>query len=473
MRGRAAQRPQFHGVGVDLGLGAAGALPGVLSLGGERGDLLAVGRGFSPTREVLRYDRAGARGRRTGGLVQTFPVMDSELFSNGALNDYLQQRLDAAVKAAGQIPAQQIRFSPAAVIEHLVSEYAVQPAQVDFTAMTRTDISEARISWQSGYYAEQVPGQQFSVIVPFTGEPELFRRQASTRHLNSPPRASIRDDALVFYVQAPRLTPELVDQQVASMREELTQRLRWAENDVQQWEGRLRLEVSRAVRERKKLLDHAEALSSALNIPLAPAPPDRQIHVPFTRKQLRIEPAAPAPGRDDPRLAEDMYEDVVRTISGMSRAAERLPATALHLGEEGFRDLLLFVLNANYEGAVRGEVFNFSGKTDILLSWKDRNVFIGECKMWGGQKKFVDAIDQLLGYTAWRDTKAALILFIQGGNPTEIIKKADEAIRSHAAFCSAGSTTEPELRQNYLMKAPQDPQRFVTMAFLPVVIPAK
>ncbi|MET8158387.1 hypothetical protein ABZT47_18590 [Sphaerisporangium sp. NPDC005289] len=399
-------------------------------------------------------------------------MTDDELFNGGALNDYLQHRLDTAVKSAGQIPAQEIRFSPTAVVERLVSEYAVEPTQVNFSAMTRTDISEATIRWQNGYRAAQTPGQQFSVIVPFTGDPELFRRQASTRRMNAPPRATIRDDALVFYVQAPRLTPEFVDQQVSAMQQELTDRLQWAANDVQGWVTRLRLEVSRAVRERKELLDHAESLSSELNIPLAPAPPDQQVHVPLTRKRLRIEPAAPDPGRDDPRLAEDMYEDVVRTISGMSRAAERLPATALHLGEEGFRDLLLFTLNANYEGAVRGEVFNCTGKTDILLSWKDRNAFIGECKMWRGQKKFVDAIDQLLGYTAWRDTKAALILFIQGGNPTEIIKKAGEAIRSHPAFWSAAPTTEPELRQNYLMKAPQDSQRFVTMAFLPVVIPA-
>lgn len=41
----------------------------------------------------------------------------------------------------------------------------------------------------------------------------------------------------------------------------------------------------------------------------------------------------------------------------MTRAMERTP-TAAKLREEELRNLILIVLNANYEGAARGEVFN-------------------------------------------------------------------------------------------------------------------
>ncbi|WP_433257548.1 hypothetical protein ACQPYK_20815 [Streptosporangium sp. CA-135522] len=358
------------------------------------------------------------------------------------------------------------------MVERLISEYSVEPARVDFTAKSRTPISETTIRPRTGYSSQRVSGQEFSVIVPYTGDPALLRYQATTSRLNAPPRASIVEDKqhLLFYIQAPKITPEYVSQRIAAMERELTDRLQWAANDVQAWEHHLRIDVTRAVQARKDLLDHAEELSAVLDIPLAPAPESQQIPIPIRRKTLRVQPASPSPGRDDPRMAEDVYEDVVRTISGMSRSLERLPKAALKLGEEGIRDLLLIVLNANYEGAVRGEVFDYNGKTDILLNWQDRNVFIGECKMWGGQRKFNDAIDQLLSYAAWRDTKAALLLFIQEGNPTEIIKKADAAIRAHAAFQIAAPSAEPDLRQDYLMRSPTDRERYIKMAFLPVVV---
>ncbi|MEU1736082.1 hypothetical protein [Streptosporangium sp. NPDC020145] len=397
-------------------------------------------------------------------------MMDGELFADGALDRYLGGRLDRAVEAVAQVPAEEIRFSAESVIDRLIDEYRVVPVEFDFNSITRTPITEKVIRWQDGFSAGELPGQALSVIVPYVGDPELLRRRATTYRMSAP-RATIREDAMVFWVSGQRLTSENVMAQIDAMRKEMTDRTSWANGDVQGWEPQLKSAIAKAVRRRKEALDHAAELSAVLDIPLAPAPESQQVHVPVRRKRVRIEPAPPSPGNDDPRLAEDMYQDVIRTISGMSRAAERLPQTARRLGEEGFRDLLLFVLNANYEGAARGEVFNCIGKTDILLGWKDRNVFIGECKMWGGQKRLTEAVDQLLGYTAWRDTKAALIVFIQTERPAEIIEKADAAIRGHPLFRSAARNDDPEVRRDYLMTSKHDPQRYIKMAFLPVVIP--
>ena len=68
-----------------------------------------------------------------------------------------------------------------------------------------------------------------------------------------------------------------------------------------------------------------------------------------------------------------------------------------------------------YEGAATGETFNAAGKTDILIRVENRNVFIAECKFWRGAKSFSEAVDQLLGYLSWRDSKCALLIF----NPTK------------------------------------------------------
>lgn len=50
-------------------------------------------------------------------------------------------------------------------------------------------------------------------------------------------------------------------------------------------------------------------------------------------------------------------------------------------------------LNGHYEVQGVAEAFNHTGKTDILLPYEGRNVFIAECKFWGGPKLFTETID--------------------------------------------------------------------------------
>lgn len=63
-----------------------------------------------------------------------------------------------------------------------------------------------------------------------------------------------------------------------------------------------------------------------------------------------------------------------------------------HLDEEKIRDLLLMSLNAQFEGAAAGEVFNAAGRTDVLIRAEDRNVLIAECKIWRGPKPIREAL---------------------------------------------------------------------------------
>lgn len=90
--------------------------------------------------------------------------------------------------------------------------------------------------------------------------------------------------------------------------------------------------------------------------------------------------------------------------------------------------------------------------------------------MWHGEKKFGDAIDQLVSYTVWRDTKAALILFIRSGDATDILTKADAKIRAHDSFESARPTTEADSRTDYLLHAQGDRARLIHVALLPFIL---
>jgi hypothetical protein len=372
------------------------------------------------------------------------------------------------------VPPEEVRISPNVVVKEILEEFSVEAVSFDFQRISRTEPREMTSTTVNSFGERySIPAQTLSIVVPMTGDSELLRRQASCSSVGPTPEACLRGDAVVFSVSGPNLTPEQVKADIERMRKQLTTMIGWANNDVAAWEPNFRHAITTAVNERKKRLDHAASLSTDLDIPLAAAPLSRQVQVPVRRKAVRIEHAVVgSSASDEPRLADAIYEDVLRTISGLARAIERLPRTASRFNEQELRDLLLFILNSNYEGAARGEVFNGTGKTDVLLAWHNRNAFIGECKVWRGAKQFRDAIDQLMGYVVWRDTKAALLLFIERGKPTEIIGKADGVIQAHSSFLRAVPSIEPDVRRDYLMTAKDDPQRFIRLALLPVIVPS-
>jgi len=86
---------------------------------------------------------------------------------------------------------------------------------------------------------------------------------------------------------------------------------------------------------------------------------------------------------------------------------------------------------------------------------------------YGTPTKFRKAIDQLFTYITWRDTKAALIIFIKTGSPTEILRKAREEVEKHANY--AGEKTEvSETRCDYVLHS--DIERRVDVALIGIVM---
>ena len=82
----------------------------------------------------------------------------------------------------------------------------------------------------------------------------------------------------------------------------------------------------------------------------------------------------------------------------MSFVMERNPRVFSTAPEEAIKDHYLVQLNGQYEGSATGKTFNCHGHTDILVRDGSANLFIAECKIWHGQKQFIEAIDQLMGY---------------------------------------------------------------------------
>jgi len=159
----------------------------------------------------------------------------------------------------------------------------------------------------------------------------------------------------------------------------------------------------------------------------------------------------------------------------MAMVMERNPKTFAKLHEEEIRDHFLVILNSQYEGQATGETFNFHGKTDILIRWEGKNVFIAECKIWQGKKKLQETIDQLLGYTTWRDTKTAILIFNKNKDFSSVLNKIDLAAKEHICYKREASLKSEKLKNetifSYIFHQPEDKNRELFLTIVAFDVP--
>jgi hypothetical protein len=226
----------------------------------------------------------------------------------------------------------------------------------------------------------------------------------------------------------------------------------------------------RPVLQSRRQTAEAEAQTAAgLKYPIKPnlnAPPPPT--VPTIRKKIAPAPIPPA-SSPDLTLQEEHYRNILNICENMARVMERSPSAFEKIAEEDLRWHFIMQLNAQYDG-VSGEAFNYQGKTDILVRMGNHNIFIAECKYWSGAKGLTDTLDQLFGYVTWRDTKTAIIKFVDRKNFTAIVEEATKTMAAHPRL-SGQPKREGDTRFRYILKHPDDVQRLVTMTMLLFHIP--
>ena len=192
---------------------------------------------------------------------------------------------------------------------------------------------------------------------------------------------------------------------------------------------------------------------------------DLRTHFLMQLPKVSNEPYSP-----EPALGMDDYEHILSVISRMTMVMERSPNAFKTLGEEDLRTHFLMQLNGHYEGQATGETFNYEGKTDILVRAKDKNMFIAECKFWKGPKDFKDTIDQLLGYTSWRDTKTALLIFNRTTTMSTVLNRIPEIAKKHSRY-KAERDYASETGFQYIFGHRDDPNRELTLTVLVFDVP--
>jgi hypothetical protein len=157
-------------------------------------------------------------------------------------------------------------------------------------------------------------------------------------------------------------------------------------------------------------------------------------------------------------------------MADMAPTIERNPTAFERLTEEEIRFHFLVPLNALYEGNATAETFSYKGKTDIQIRVEGKPVFTAECKFWTGAKALTETIDQLLGYTTWRDTKVAILIFSKKKNFTEIVNQIESVVTKHKRFDRfEGKRGDTEFR--FVLRHTDDEHRHVILTVLAFNIP--
>lgn len=191
---------------------------------------------------------------------------------------------------------------------------------------------------------------------------------------------------------------------------------------------------------RKAKTEDLIQISRAMNIPLNLSSTAPNIRPIVLRRAEKKNPQKPSLNKINrtPTVSDEDFDNIVNIIHTQCTTMEDTARTFHDIQEEPLRDILLSNLNTHYKHMSTGETFRKNGKTDIRILFENESAFIGECKIWHGNKKFEDAVSQLCSYATWRDTKLELIVFNKDTKDfSSILLKIDDWVKTNTVSCNS------------------------------------
>lgn len=366
------------------------------------------------------------------------------LFSDELLSGFLSKRR-AAMRAEidGYSSDYVLKVSLENVAEYLADKYRVEivvlgeSVEIAEHGEKEVDVSGDRMrnirDRRQPFY---VKATFATFVIPFEGEPQLFRCRPSTDS-TCPPCADVRGQEIRVQLTRADHDHKAMRAEFDAIRENIRNHIEWGAEDVRNFNKTLGREANDRLNLRKKKFLDDQGMVASLGFPIRQRPEAGKTYsAPVMRKRLPIAKPTVAPGlfKPEPELGIEHYDHILTVISNMVMVMERSPVSFSRLDEEALRTHILVQLNGHYEGQATGETFNGEGRTDILILAEGRNIFIAECKFWKGGEGFKKTIDQLLGYTAWRDTKTAIIVFNRNKDTSAVLKQIPDLVKAHMNF---------------------------------------
>lgn len=372
-----------------------------------------------------------------------------------------------------------LNVNRAEYLEHLVAEYSIAPIEIHQDQLS-VSTYEAQIPAEefpssfNVYGGKSYPKDVFKYHLPFEGDPQLLRVRAST-YTMSPPRMIVDGGCICFEITNFGLDAAQIKQHAESTIKSIVDHNQYLVDDLNSFNGQIGALAAQSFDARKQQLLDKNDLIASLGVPIKQAGnPSGTFAVPAKRTKVitaKSKPDVSEKGfKPEPALEVSIYNDILKIMHDVGKEFERLPSTYGNKEEEHLRDHFLLMLEPNFEGSATGETFNKSGKTDILLRHDSSNVFIAELKFWSGQKAYLETIDQLLGYLTWRDSKAAVVMFVRNKEISPLLEAVVENTPNHPNYIGLVEEVD-EGWYSYRFHINDDPSREVKLAVMLFHIP--
>lgn len=368
----------------------------------------------------------------------------NSLFSNGGLRDFLQQRES---KLYSEIESQDEKYilniDPQEFKKYLTEKFLLTAPTLkeDKIYVDKTE-EDVDISQDGRRFITDrsrpfyVQGLKVSYHIPFDGNPELFKYQTSS-FTYSPPYGDIKNSELIIEIIELDHKTDSVKREFDQNFNEIKKWLIYVNQDISQFNSSLDSKIEQKIKTRREKLIKDQNLISDLGFPLKKREDSVNTYtIPEIRRKISLAKPTATISATKPEavLSIEEYDNILKIISNMALVMERSPKAFSKMDEESLRQHFLVQLNGQYEGQATGETFNFEGKTDILIRYNGKNIFIAECKFWKGAKELQDTLDQVLGYLSWRDTKTAILLFNRNKNLSTILSQIPSIVKSYPNF---------------------------------------
>lgn len=344
-----------------------------------------------------------------------------------------------------------LNVNKAEYIAHLVSTYTIHPLEIhadQLSVSTEERMIPAEMH-PASYFVRggaSYPKDVFTYHLPFTGQVDLLKVRASSWS-TSPPRIAVSGQEITFEIINFNMESQTIKTAADRTVSDLVAQNAYLTKDLTNFNISIEQIAAQAFDARKAHLLKKNDLISSLGVPIRKSANTPATFAIPTRRtpaiQTRSKPVVTEKGyKAEPAIDESIYQQILKITFDVGKQFERLPSTYSGKEEEHLRDHFLLILEPNFEGSATGETFNKTGKTDILLRHEGSNVFVAELKYWRGKKAYLDTITQLLSYLTWRDSKAAIIVFVSNKDFTSVLSTIQQATGEHPNFLSFVSSRD-------------------------------
>lgn len=399
----------------------------------------------------------------------------SRVFGERELRDFLEaSKSNAAHSIESENDDYILNVNEDDYIAHKVSEATVDNLEIhvdDIYASSSEQMIPAEY-FPSGFHVYSGRSYKKDVIkfhVPISGNIQLLHCMPSSKILWTM-YIEVSRDEFCFEIINFRDDAEGIVREKDSNIRSIMQQYENVRSEVERANAGLEQYIRSAFNSRKQRIKKSSGVLASLGVPIKKTErASETFSVPTPKKRKKAVPNKPEVKDTgfipEPCLDQSTYNDILKLIHDVGKEFERLPSLYADKEEEHLRDHFLMMLEPNFEGAATGETFNKTGKTDILLRHDGSNLFIGECKFWKGEKSFLSTISQLLGYLTWRDSKAAVIMFVPNKDFSSVVDTAKEAASKHENFLKFVNERD-ETWFNYEFHLNDDRNRVVKLAVM-------